>query len=116
MMRTVRLELARCHDFPEGSKKHGYELRVPLTWGGRLDAKAVPENRDEVSFHRFWASDNERGHIRHGHRGWVLSFGPSGEGDETIFRGEQHRFVTGEYVSIEERDGQIRTFRVASVH
>jgi hypothetical protein len=116
MMRTVRLELARCHEFPDGSKKHGYELRVPLTWGGRLDPKAMPENRDEVTFQRFWGGDNERGHIRHGHRGWVLSFGMAGPGDETIFKGDQHHFVIGEYVSIEERDGETRTFRVADVH
>jgi hypothetical protein len=116
MMRTVRLELARCHDFPKGSKNHGYELRVPLTWGGRLDAKAIPENRDEVTFHRFWGGEDALGHVRHGQRGWVLSFGPGGEADELIFRGDQHRFTTGEYVSIEERDGQTRTFRVTSVH
>jgi hypothetical protein len=32
-----------------------------------------------------------------------------------IFKGDQHRFVTGEYVSITERDGVTRTFRVAAV-
>ena len=116
MMRTVRLELARCHDFPEGSKKHGYELHVPLTWGGRLDHKAIPEDRDEVTFHRFWDGENEWGRIRHGHRGWALSFGRGQDEEEMIFKGDQHRFVTGEYVSIEERDGQTRTFRVVSVH
>src|SRR5579872_1405375 len=96
MMRTVRLELARCDDFPEGSWKHGYELHVPLTAEGRLDHKAMPENRDEVTFHRFWDGEDERGHIRHGHSGWVLSFGQGRAEDETIFKGDQHRFAVGE--------------------
>ena len=37
MIRQVRLELARCHEFPEGSKDHGYELSLPLTRDGHLD-------------------------------------------------------------------------------
>jgi len=116
MMRRVRLELARCRDFPEGSRRHGYELRVPLTWGGRLDHKAMPEDCDEVTFHRFWDGENQWGHIRHGHRGWALSFGQGRDKEELIFKEDGHRFVSGEYVSIEERDGQTRTFRVVSVH
>lgn len=116
MMRTVRLELARCREFPEGSKRHGYELHVPLIWGGRLDRTALPENRSTVTFRRFWDGDDQWGHVRHGHRGWVLSFAQGSEAGETLFKGDDHRFVTGEYVSIDERDGETRTFRVASVN
>lgn len=116
MMRTVRLELARCHDFPEGSDKHGYEFRVPLTGAGKLDREGLHRHHEEATFHRFWGGDEDRGHIRHGHRGWILAFAQDGDADETLFKGDQHRFVPGEYVSIEERDGQTRTFRVASVH
>ncbi len=117
MMRTVRLELARSHDFPEGSDKCGYEFHIPLTAEGKLDREGLHEHRDEATFHRFWGGDDdERGHVRHGHRGWVLAFGRNGGGDETIFKGDQHRFVTGEYVSIEEHDGRTRTFRVVSVN
>ncbi len=39
----------------------GCEIREPLTWGGEVDPKTIPENRDEVIFYRFWAGDNERG-------------------------------------------------------
>jgi len=36
--------------------------------------------------------------------------------EEVIFRGDAHRFVAGEYISITERNGVTHTFRVASVH
>lgn len=116
MMRIVRLELARCHEFPEGSSTHGYEFHVPLTAAGKLDRVGLHRHREEATFRRFWGADEEQGHIRHGHRGWVLAFGGNGEADETLFKGDQHRFAPGEYVSIEERDGQTRTFRVAGMH
>ena len=34
---------------------------------------------------------------------------------EVIFKGDRHRFIEGEYVSIRESDGITRTFRVAAV-
>ena len=39
-MHEIRLELARDHDFPEGSRLHGYVLRAPLDPHGRLDSEA----------------------------------------------------------------------------
>ena len=43
---------------------------------------------------------------------------PSDQGPmptKSIFKGDQHRFAEGEYISIKERDGITRVFRVASV-
>jgi len=115
MMRTVRLELARCHEFPEGSSMHGYELHVPLTRAGKLDGDFWQTHRPHCGFQRFWGDTHERGEIRHRTHGWSLSFGPSGEQNEAIFRADEHRFAPGEYLSIKERDGVTRTFRIASV-
>jgi len=115
MMRTVRLELARCHDFPEGSALHGYELHLPLRADGTIDHEAWPAHRYDSDFRRFWGGDGERGRVRHRLGGWTLAFAGS-DPEEVIFRGDAHRFITGEYVSITERDGITRTFRVASVH
>jgi hypothetical protein len=114
MIRWVRLELARCKAFPEGSSDHGYELHLPLTAKGNIDHHWL-KRRDEAVFRRFWGSEEEQGKLRHGHGGWMLSFG-EGANDEVIFKGDSHRFVEGEYVSIRERDGVTRTFRVAAVH
>ncbi len=115
MIRKVRLEVARCHEFPDGSSEHGYELYLPLDAEGRLDRALWQKHRLETSFRRFWGEDEETGVLRHGRQGWALALSDQ-EGDETIFRGDEHRFAPGEYLSIAERDGVTRTFRVVSVH
>lgn len=118
MIRQVRLELARCKAFPEGSTEHGYELHLPLTAGGHMDHHWL-KRREEAAFRRFWGDAEEQGELRHRQGGWVLSFAgkDAGEGssDEVIFKADTHRFAEGEYVSIRERDGETRTFRVAAV-
>jgi hypothetical protein len=115
MNRQVRLELARCREFPEGSREHGYEFSLPLSEEGRIDHDAWLRHRKGASFRRFWGGDEERGQLRHGRHGWALAFDPGNEEDELIFKGDEHRFAEGEYVSITERDGITRTFRVVTV-
>jgi hypothetical protein len=115
MIRHVRLEAARCHEFPEGSQEHGYELALPLTADGRLDRESWLTHRDSVGFRRFWDGGEEQGVLKHARRGWTLSFAPGTDDDEVIFKGDAHRFAEGEYVSIKERDGVTRTFRVVTV-
>jgi hypothetical protein len=116
-MRTVRLEMARCREFPDGSSTHGYELDLPLTPAGKLDRDFWLKHRQDAAFRRFWGDEEERGLLRHGRKGWALSFEPHREDDrdEMIFKGDQHRFAPGEYISITERDGATRTFRIAAV-
>ena len=115
MMRTVRLELARCHEFPEGSAAHGYELKLPLTPAGNLDRDTWLKHRQDSVFRRFWGGAEEQGQLHHRHHGWMLSFTPDDEYDEVIFRADDHRFAAGEYLSIKERDGVTRTFRISGV-
>ncbi len=118
MLTKIRLELARCPEFPEGSSKHGYLLTLPLDEDGALDATGGQHVSARCRFERFWNGEPiEVGHIeRHGH-GWSLAF----EGDEDeparepIFRPEGHRFLPGDYLSIKERDGVLRTFRISAL-
>ena len=64
MIRQVKLELARCHEFPEGSIEHGYELRLPLTPDGRLDREVWLKHREDVGFRRFWGGEEiGRAHV-----------------------------------------------------
>lgn len=120
MLSTVHLELARCPEFPEGSDRHGYSLTLPLTADGRLDTADWHRVAKLCRFRRFWGDlPEEAGDVqRHGH-GWTLAFdgeGPLSDEHEPIFRAEAHTFRSGDYVSIRERDGALRTFRVAGAN
>jgi len=115
MIRHVRLVLARCHDFPEGCSERGYTLLLPLTADGHLDREEWARDPDRAHFDRFWNGSDERGWLKHDRGGWRLIFADSPEDDEAIFRGDDHRFVQGEYITLKERDGEMHTFQVASV-
>jgi hypothetical protein len=117
-LKTIRLELARSKEFPEGSSDHGYLLRAPLLTDGHLDAAAWKTQRDLCSVRRFWGGDEEeRGQLIHtAGRRWAFSYVPGDDADdEPIFRLDSHVFRPGEYLSITEHDGVERTFRVAHV-
>ncbi len=119
LLRHVRLELARDHDFPNGSPERGYELVAPLDDDGHLVPEAWKTLRDRCRVKRFWAHEaTEVGHIVRkpgGH--WAFHYDIHGDPDhdETGFHLDTHRFVPGEYVSIKEQDGVMRTFRVRAV-
>jgi hypothetical protein len=119
-LKTIRLELARNADFPEGSPSRGYEFKAPLTADGTLDVDAWRSVKNDCSVRRFWnGQPDETGLLVHtrGKR-WMFSYDHPGENEDhedPIFRFDRHLFVQGEYVSITEHDGELRTFRVASV-
>lgn len=114
---TIRLELARNPDYPEGSVNHGYEFKAPLTDDGNLDVDRWKHLKDECTVRRFWqGAPSEDGFLIHTRgRKWVFSYEEGDEDDEAIFKFDRHRFVEGEYVSITEHDGVQRTFQVAAV-
>jgi hypothetical protein len=117
-LRTVRLELARSHEFPEGSARHGYEFTAPLDENGRFDAAEWKTARAKCKVRRFWGDrPDESGELIHTRgRRWAFSYVPrSDEDDEPIFKFDRHTFNPGDYVSITEHDGVQRTFRVAAV-
>lgn len=113
----VRLELARTPEFPEGSRKHGYDFTVPLNAEGHLDVEEWHKHRKKCTVRRFWeGEDDENGYLIHTkHKTWAFSYAPGEEDDEPLFRLETHVFRIGEYVSIREHDGVTRPFKVISV-
>jgi len=119
LLRRVRLELARDHDFPDGSRERGYDFIAPLDAKGRIVLGAWKELKDHCRMRRFWAHESEEvGHIVHKSGGaWAFHYDIHGDPsrDESGFRFEQHAFIPGEYVSIKEQDDVLRTFRVVSV-
>ena len=119
LLRRVRLELARDHDFPEGSRDHGYDFIAPVDDRGHIVLAAWRLLRERCRVRRFWAGEaDEVGHIVHKPGGaWAFHYDIHGDPqhDETGFRLEKHTLKPGEYVSIKEQDGVLRTFRVVSV-
>lgn len=116
-LKSVRLELARTPEFPEGSAAHGYEFVIPLDDQGRIDVEAWRANKAACTVRRFWgAADPEDGYLIHTrHRTWAFSYHPGEEDDEPFFRFEDHVFKEGEYVSLTGHDGEVHPFKVVSV-
>lgn len=117
ILKTIRLELARTKEHPEGSPRCGYEFTAPLTPDGHLDAEAFRTAKAQCRVHRFWEGEKpEHGALLHlGRDRWVFSYAPGTDDDEPAFKFDRHRFQPGEYVSITEHDGVTRPFKVASV-
>lgn len=116
-LRHIRLELARDHDFPDGSVERGYEFYAPLTEDGHFDAEEWKQCKADCTVHRFWLGEgDERGHLVHRGSGWAFHYdGEPADEDEPLFKLDRHTLVQGEYVSVMEHDGMLRTFRVVSV-
>ena len=113
---TIRLELARSHDFPNGNRDRGYEFTAPLTPEGHIDADAFGKARQQCKVRRFWPGEDEKtGKLHHSRNRWMFSHAPGEDDDESLYRLDQHIFRSGEYVTIHEPDGRDYTVRVASV-
>jgi hypothetical protein len=116
--RRVRLELARKPGHPTGDPRIGYSIIAPLDSQGRLDAEGWRAFKDKCRVVRFHADqDHEEGFLRRRPGGsWVFhyEFEDGGDDDDPAYRLGDHRFVHGEYVTIDEDEGA-HTYRVAQV-
>jgi hypothetical protein len=112
---TIRMELARNPEFPEGSQHHGYILHAPLDRNGRLNVPEFEAERSRAAVEEFWGdTDPKRGHLVHRNQTlWSFSFGKSDE--EPIFHFGDHIFSPGEYLTVRDLSGANLTFRVKSV-
>lgn len=118
-LKQIRLELARDHDYPQGSALCGYEFSAPLDSDGLMQADEWKTHRDQCRVTRFWeGSKPEIGHlVRKPGGAWAFHYDVFGDedDDETGYRFDHERFTPGEYVSINEHDDKMRTFKVVSV-
>jgi hypothetical protein len=119
---SIRLNLARSKEFPQGSRRHGYEFVAPLDASGHIDAALWEQHRDACRVRRFWEGEpHEHGFLvrRAGgpeHQRWVFDYDPTAEDDdESGYRFGAHAFRPGEYVSIRSEEGEMHTFQVATV-
>lgn len=117
MLKTVRLELARCPEFPEGSSEFGYEIVAPLTADGRIDLDEWKKVKAKCTVRRFTrGADDEEGMLAHTRGGWIFDYDPDAEDDdEPVFRLDRHVFKQGEYITVIEHDGEQRTYQIVAV-
>ena len=114
--KSIRLELARTPQFPEGSASRAYLLRLPLDEAGLIDEHALRESPALATVHRYWPNQRDRsGYMIRTPRGWAMSYEPGEEDDETVFHLETHPIRVGEYVTLTEPDGSRLPFRVAAL-
>lgn len=116
--RSIRLELAREPGHPQGDARIGYTVVAPLDGDGLLDVETARQFKQDCRVVRFHEGrDHEEGYLRRRPGGsWAFhyDFEDGGEDDDPAFRLGDHRFVTGEYVTIHE-DAGAHTYRVAAV-
>jgi hypothetical protein len=115
--KTIRLELARTSEFPNGSPAHAYVLRLPLDAEGLIDSAHMHDSGERPVVRRFWPLevDREGVVIRKG-RGWAFSYAPGGADDEALFHLENHPIMVGQYLTITEADGTQLPFKVVHCH
>ncbi|HMM13199.1 MAG TPA: hypothetical protein PKA57_01125 [Parvibaculum sp.] len=113
----VHMVLARNDEFPEGSSRHGYDFVVPLDEQGRLDPASWKSHAKDCVVRRFWVGEeDQRGRLRHAGTNWFIDYDETVVGDEEpFFKLDRHAVKTGEYLSVNERDGEAHTFRIVSV-
>jgi hypothetical protein len=114
--KSIRLELARTSEFPEGSASRAYLMRLPLDDAGLIDESAVGDSPALATVHRYWPNERDRsGYVIRTTTGWAISYEPGEEDDEAVYHLEAHPIRVGEYLTLTEPDGRQLPFRVASL-
>ena len=116
--RRIRLELAREPGHPEGSRRTGYELVVPLDDEQHLSAELWRKHKDSCRVRRFREGEgNVVGRLARRPGGsWYLDYDQDDpDDDEAGYRLGSERFVIGEYISIADEHGRMHTYRVVEV-
>ena len=100
---------------PEGDSNHGYDLIAPLDSAGKLDKAVYPSVKERCVVRHFAGGHQEKGHLVEDKEGWRFDYRKGDADDEPVFRLDMHAFKVGEYVSVTEHDGVMRTFKVVAV-
>ena len=113
----VRLELARSKEFPNGSTRHGYEFVAPLDAEGHLSSAEWKKAKAKCTVRRFTAGQpDENGLLVDVGRGWHFDYeAGAADDDEPLYKLDRHQIRLGEYLSVTEHDGVLRTFKIVNV-
>jgi hypothetical protein len=115
--KTIRLELARTAEFPEGSAAHAYVLRLPIDDNGFIERSAIKHATQSPIVHRMWPNKPDRtGVVISQRAGWAFSYEDGDADDEGIFQLEHHPIKPGQYLTITETNGERLPFKVVSCY
>lgn len=115
--KTIRLELARTPEYPEGSAAHAYVLRLPLDDNGLIDRSLLKHPDQRPVVRRLWPDEpDQQGVVIPVRGGWAFSYAPGEDDDEGIFHLEDHPIRIGAYLTITETDGERSPFKVVHCH
>lgn len=115
--KTIRLELARTPQFPEGSAAHVYVLRLPIDDNGMIERAAMKHPTEGPIVRRLWPGEPDKtGVVINQRAGWAFSYEEGDADDEGIFHLEHHPIRLGEYLTITEVNGERLPFKVVSCH
>lgn len=113
--KSIRLELGRTHDFPNGSASRAYLMRLPLAPDGTIDEQAVIHMPEQATVRRMWPSQPDlSGHLVRQGTNWAFLAGRSGA-KRTIYSELDSRPISeGAMLTLRE-NGQELPFRVAKL-
>lgn len=121
-MRKIVLEEARAKGAPAGPGVHGYEFVAPLDEAGFINLEAWKKERGRCFVHRLEHGQIvDRGLLIHraggaGGANWAFDYElGTNEDEEQGFRFGAHAFSPGEYVSVRDDEGEMRTFKIVKV-
>jgi hypothetical protein len=120
MLQIVTLHLARSSGFPEGTDDRGYEIIAPIDASGHLDAREWRTVRAQCRVARFWRDEGERrGMLLHRAGGangatWLIKYDGQTPEEKGVHL-ETHRFAEGEYLSLRDEDGRLKTLKITRI-
>lgn len=111
--KTVRLELAKTPNYPNGSPVRAYLLRLPLNADGVIDSLLYESNPRQATVRRFWPNEPDRAGVIVSHPlGWNFVFERNGQRTHEIFQLEAISIALGKHVLVTAPDGQWLPFKV----
>lgn len=114
--KSVRLELANCPDFPQGSASRAYILCLPLSDDGEIDEAVLNGRPLTATVRRFWPSEPDMsGYVAHEDRGWRFLYTRGVQAGSRTACMDFQPFRLSELVTLTELDGSRLPFRVTRV-
>lgn len=121
-MFRITLQEARSKGAPAGGGQSGYEFFAPLDGAGHIDLESWKKDRALCFVHRLdHGKVVERGLLVHraggaGGATWSFDYeAGTADDEEQGYRFASHAFQAGEYVSVRDGDGELKTYRVEAV-